>query len=149
MKTLLKEWHHADDRNWKDSLSELFQFCQETVVPEKKGESWLIGVLSGILCCTLMGTVAYSLRTEFVRNESSRMATVLPFREVVKQIHSTASHSANETSLLDFLITQRADIVVLISIIVFVALASKLRDPERQSNLPTEIDDGHRATERL
>lgn len=138
---LIRKGLQGGFRSPRESLADLLRFTSEQVPRENIGEFWLIGGLNGILACVLIGTLAYSLRIETSRPVASPRYTALPSRQYLDRIHSLEKSSADKPALLDLAFGQRADVVVLMAVIVFVSLASTLIELPRQMHTVTKGED--------
>lgn len=105
-------------RHW---LSSLMQFHQQEVPRDQTGIVWVIGGLGAVLACLLLGTVGYAMRYETSRTVASTRLPSLPSRILSDQQKSPA---ADHASLVDVIFGSRADVVVLLSVIVFLGLAN-------------------------
>lgn len=104
--------------------SELLQFDVNSAAMEQPGKSWLTGGLTMLLACVFLGTSAYALRYEVSRENGTSRITVLPARAQVDALLFSGNAATAEPSLLNYIAATRADIVVLMAAIVFLALAS-------------------------
>jgi hypothetical protein len=128
-KPLIQEWYQSPSRSLRRSLAELIQIRVGSDKLASAGELWLAGGLCGILACLFIGTLSYALRIESTRTTSTDRFSVLPSRDLLDRINSNSREPGEESTLLDLVSGQRADVVVLLAAIVFLCLANSLDDP--------------------
>jgi|GEM_PF-1921071 len=110
--------------SWRTAWADLLKFDEKPVDHEASGKSWLTGGLTMLLVCVLLGTTAYALRYEVMRENGSARKSVHPSRSQVDEVLFSGKAAAGEPSLLNYATSTRADIVVLMAAIVFLTLAS-------------------------
>lgn len=102
---------------------ELARFEEVDEAPESRGEFLLFGVLTGVAALLLLGTVSYAVRTETARAISSPRHSVLPSAELLTQVFAQRSNTQQEFALGELILGARSDILVLLTVIVFLSLA--------------------------
>jgi len=110
-------------RHW---LMTATRFTEEPVSSAKKSEYWLIGGLVSILAFTLLGTISLTLRGEMLRVASSPGHTALPTRDRLNQVLSNRNGPDRVASPLGLAFGRRSDLVVLMTVIIFLYLAMSM-----------------------
>ena len=105
---------------------QLIQFMDEPVPPERQGEFWLIGVMTVLVSCILLGSISYALRYETSRTRQSDQRTALPARAQLNRLTVRPGGSVESQTLIDLATGERADVVVLMAVIAFLGLAIRL-----------------------
>ncbi len=90
---------------------------------KNQDESWLIGGLFLISALALVGTVSYSLRVDTLRTTASLRHTSLPSHRELDQILAKGKTSRRDMNLTRMALGVRADIVVLLVVIIFLRMA--------------------------
>lgn len=136
---LLTQWRRSGFRR---SRAWFFRFltCEESSRPVRIDESILGAILTGVVACVLIGTLAYSTRIETSRLTRSPRHTALPSREQLERIQLQKTESG-PPSLVDLVFSQRADLIVLLSVLVLLSLASQLGHPLRSRRLQQILED--------
>ncbi len=137
----LEWWRTKADRTMSQRLQELARFAEEPVAREKAGEIGLAWILGGILTCLLLGSFVYSLKVETSSHAADGRQTALPSRAELKRLHSGSRPSDRNSPLLSVAFGERADLVVLLAVIVFLGLAMTRNDEGRQTGAQPSI--GH------
>ena len=124
LRAMCSEFSHFTDSSDQRSSG-------ETV---NRGQFLLIGLMSGLLACLLIGTVAFSLRFETVpKTQDSRYGS-LPSRSQLEQVNARQRSSDVDRGLFDLMTGQRADLLVLVAVIFFLSLQIMLNElPRRPS----------------
>ena len=102
------------------------RFTSGPVSSAKWGEYWLVGGLVSILAFTLFGTISYALRTETSRVASSPRHTMLPTRDRLSEVLVNQSDPDRIASPLDLVVGRRSDLLVLMTVIIFLHLAMSM-----------------------
>ena len=93
---------------------------------EKRAEYWLVGGLVGVLAFTLFGTISYTLRSETSRVASSPRHPMLPTRDRLNEVLANQHSSDRVASPLDLAFGRRSDLLILMTVIVFLHLAMSM-----------------------
>jgi hypothetical protein len=102
------------------------RFNDKPVVLGGQGDSWLVGLLISFLAFTLFGTVSYTLRSEISYAASSAQHTALPTPDRLNELLVNRNYPDRILSPLDLAMGSRSDILVLMSVIVFLYLAMSM-----------------------
>ena len=90
---------------------------------KNQDEFWLIGGLFLMSALALIGTVSYSLRVDTSRTTASLRHTSLPSHRELDQILARGNTSRRDINLTRMALGVRADIVVLLVVIIFLRMA--------------------------
>ena len=107
-------------------LISALQFGDGPVSSGKQGENWLVGGLVSILAFTFFGSIFYSLRSEISRVASSPRYSALPIRERLNEILVSQNRHDRTASLVDLAFGSRSDLLVLMTVLVFLLLAMSM-----------------------
>jgi hypothetical protein len=130
-KPLLLEWKQTAKRSLREWRGDLIQFDgpdntgldADRSDRDEIGEVWLTGAISAVLAVMMVGTLAYSLRVETSRTTAGSRYTALPSRAQLDGFLSRKNTGRREPALIDLAFGVRADVVVLMAVIVFLNLA--------------------------
>ena len=137
---LLQAWSRQGFRIGRERLAEFTRFTQAHDVVDDRGEFWLIGALTAAISITLLGTISYSTRAESIQLLSPSARTALPSSDQIDRVLGKQNQALRETNLVDLLLGRRADLVVLMVVMVFLCLAVSMIDLTGQSpDLATSI----------
>ena len=106
----------------------LLQFEGRTKSNETMQEIVLNASLNFVLACVLIGTLAFSLRLESAREVTDARNSALPSTVLLHQLHGNA---IDRPSLMNSALGNRAEVLILLAVIVFLCLAislDRLRD---------------------
>lgn len=118
----------AATRTLRDRFKGILQFDERPMGQEDVGRFWLTCGISGVVACVLIGTVGYSLRVETSRSVRSPRNSALPSRERIELRTADSNHSVHVPTVMEFAFGARADVVVLLAVIVFLGLAIAMND---------------------
>ena len=142
---LVREWPRLKSRSRREWFADFTRFTDETIFPDNRGEFYLIGSLAGALALVSLGTISYSFRVEASRTTASPRHTALPSHEQLDRILPIGKGSFRETRLINLVFGARADIVVLMMVVVFLSLAITLNNPPRpKTERLADADDARR-----
>lgn len=121
LRTYLKSKEVRSVRAW------LFPFIQFRHGPaDEQPEFWRIGALTCLLTVTLVGTISYATSVENIQPAGETQQSVLPSASLLNRILTKKSHPAPTSSLVDLALSTRADLVVLMAIILFLKLGMSM-----------------------
>ena len=126
---LIRDWPRQELLLWKNRLAEFTQFSQAAVPLEQRGQSVLIGIVTGSLAFTILGTISFSLHVETNGAASRPRSSALPSRDQIVEILGKQFGSQPEVSLIDLALGARADLVVLMAVVVLIYLAMSTSEP--------------------
>lgn len=115
-------------QGFRGRCAELVRIAHEPMRQEDAGRFWLTCLLNGILACAIIGTVGYSLRVETARIAQSPRYSALPARDQIVPSTAGSNDSARATPLFEFASGARADLIVLLAVVVFLCLATTMND---------------------
>lgn len=126
VRPLIGNLRNADSgqRGWDWRV--LVQFRQAADLSETLDADWLSNALNGLLACVLIGTLAYSIRVETTRINRSPRHSALPSQEQLARLHHRHLPASQESPHSELSFGSRADLIVLLSGIVFLCLAMSL-----------------------
>ncbi len=112
-------------REW---LMTAIRFHDKSVALGEQGSYWLVGMLIGILAFTSFGTISYALRSETSQVASSPRHSALPTRDQLSEVLVSRTIPERTVSLLNLALGRRSDILVLMTVIVFLHLAMSMAE---------------------
>ena len=110
-------------RRW---LTSAIEFRGGPVSSEKRGENWLVGGVVSILAFTFFGTIFYTQRCEISYVASSPRHSVLPIRDRLNEILVNQTGPGRAASSLDLALGSRSELLVLMTVIVFLLFAMSM-----------------------
>ncbi len=117
----------------RDWLMAAVPFDDKPVASGEPGRYWLVGVLVSLLAFTSFGTISYTLRSEMSHVVSSPQQTALPTRDRLNEVLVNRNHPDQVGSPLNLALGRRSDILVLMTVIVFVYLAMSMGSASGES----------------
>jgi hypothetical protein len=133
---LVQQWLRYRSPSLRDRLTEFFQFADTPTPENRRGEIWLLGGLLALLGFTLMGPIHDSFQSTLTPAFASPIGRPVPSTEQIDQLLKNST--LRGTSSIDLLGGVRSDIVVLLSIILFLLLAASMTSPKRVDATPGE-----------
>ena len=110
-------------REW---LMTSIRFHDKPVASGELGRYWLVGTLVGILAFTSFGTISFTLRSETSHVASSPRHSALPTRDQLSEVLMNRNSPDRAVSPLNLASGRRSDILVLMTVIVFLHLAMSM-----------------------
>jgi hypothetical protein len=124
---LVRQWMRQKAVDWPDKLAEFTRFTP--VPPDQQSEFGLIGSLTAIMALVLLGTISFSIHFETLGSTSSRSQNGLPTPDEIDRVLRKQADSNSGTSVIVLVLDRRADVVVLMAVIVFLVLAMSMTEP--------------------
>lgn len=135
-RSLIRKWSRQETVSWHERLAEFVKFANIPVPPERRGEFALIGGLAGLMAFALLGTISFSLHIETTRSTSNQRQSALPSRDQIERVLGKPPFGKNAASVIDLAFGARSDLVVLMAIAVFLALAISLTEGDEATSDP-------------
>lgn len=108
----------------RESIQQAFQLSPPPAGSDRRDETLLTAVLSHVLACLLIGTIAFSLRVEASRIATSPRYSTMPIRYVNDRVQSSVDDNRHRDSVLQVVVGSRPEILVLLAVIAFITLAN-------------------------
>lgn len=118
-----------DSRRPGWSFSELWPSSAKEAANESPYVVWLAGAAGFLIAVLLIGTSHYALHAESSRATTSRRHSALPTRTRLRTVLEVDANRERSTSLMDLATGRRADITLLLAVLVFVSLATSISKP--------------------
>lgn len=115
-------------KSFRDRIANVLQFDPQPIQSEDAGRFWLTCGINGVLAFVIIGTVAYSLRVEATRTGQSPRHTALPSPKQVERHADDSHHAVGKPTIMEFALGERADVVVLMAVLLFLVLAIVMND---------------------
>ena len=94
---------------------------------------WLAGGTGLVMAVALIGTTYYGLHAESARATPTRRHSALPSRARIRTVLNIQPDEERSTGLIDQAFGRRADVAVLLAVLVFVSLASAISTRSRSA----------------
>ena len=123
---LVRRWMRQRPEEWPDVLAEFTQFISGT--PDNLGEFSLIGSLTALVALVLVGTISFSTRFEHPQSAMIPSQNGFSAAEQNDRILGKPSTPGSKNAI-DEAFGRRADVVVLMTVIVFLGMAMLMTEP--------------------
>lgn len=102
--------------------------------------AWLTGGTGLVLAVALIGTSYHALRVESSRAIATRRHSAMPSQSRLRTVLNIQPEQERKTSFVDLALGHRGDVIILVTILAFIAMASSTSTCRRQEvALPAEL----------
>lgn len=115
--------------------ADLFPKRQEPFTEHSGGAFWLSVATGLVLSAVLIGSIHQALHSESTRATATRRLAALPSPLRIRSLLNLPAKDSAQGDIVDILVDQRADVVVLVAALAFLALAATFaRPPNADAN---------------
>ncbi|WP_373653102.1 MULTISPECIES: hypothetical protein [unclassified Schlesneria] len=140
--SLVQIFARQERQSVREHLVQLTTIQPGSSSDDNRGDYLLIGSLTVVVALLLIGTLAYAVRTETARAISSPRHAILPPAELLSEVFAPQPPTQDRPRLSELLVGARADIIVLLTVVVFLHLAmTRMADRPGQNPSPDLSDD--------